>query len=249
MTADKLISVVIPCYNEIENARPMCERVRGIFAEELPLYEYELIFIDNHSADGTREALAEMCDEYSEVKAIFNVRNFGAFNSPFHGMLQAAGDCVIVLACDNQEPAELIPEFVKRWENGAEVVCGVQSGSKENRIVRSFRSLYYKLMKTGTDLDYIEHFTGFGLYDRSFVELLRSLDDPMPFLRGMVAEFGSRVEKVYYEQPKRLGGKTHHSFMNLYDAAMVSFTSYTSMGLRVVTLFGFLWFSYSPSTL
>lgn len=236
----KKVSIVIPCYNETDNVGLMSDCIRGMFDGELKAYDREIIFIDNASTDGTREKIRTICKEHSDVKAIFNNRNYGAFSSPFHAMLQADGDCVIILACDFQEPPELIPEFIRKWEEGAEVVCGVQSGSRENKIVRAFRNMYYRLMRMGTDLDYIDHFTGFGLFDRSFVEILREADDPLPFLRGMVVEFGSRIEKVYYEQPKRMHGKTHHGFLQLYDAAMISFTSYTSMGLRLVTLFGFI---------
>lgn len=236
----KMISVIVPCYNEKGNAEPMCQAICRLFEEELTDYRYELIFIDNCSTDGTREILRKLCETREHVKAIFNVRNFGAFNSPVYGMLQTEGDCTVLLACDFQEPVELIPEFIRKWEEGAQVVAGVRKGSRQNRLMYGIRSLYYRLMRAGTDLQTIDHFTGFGLYDRRFLEVLRQIDDPMPFLRGMVAEFGGDVGRVYYDQPKRASGKTHHSLFGLYDAAMVSFTSYTSMGLRTVTFLGFL---------
>ena len=236
----KTISVVVPCYNEAGNVQHMCEAIQDLFAGELSSYDYELIFIDNHSTDGTREILRELCEKHDRVRTIMNVRNFGAFNSPIYGMLQAKGECTVLIACDFQEPVELIPRFVEEWENGARVVAGVRSGHRQNRLMYAIRSLYYRLMRMGTDLDTIDHFTGFGLYDRKFLDVLRQIDDPMPFLRGMVAEFGGDVKKVAYEQVNRRSGKTHHSFYSLYDAAMISFTSYTSMGLRFVTLLGFL---------
>ena len=236
----KTISVIVPCYNEEGNVEPMCEAICSLFEGELKDYQYELIFIDNHSTDGTREILRKLCDSRENVRAILNVRNFGAFNSPVYGMLQTKGDCTVLLACDFQEPVELIPEFIREWEQGATVVAGVRKGSRQNKLMYGIRSLYYRLIRVGTDLDTIDHFTGFGLYDRKFLEILRQIDDPIPFLRGMVAEFGGNVSKVYYDQPKRASGKTHHSFAGLYDAAMISFTSYTSMGLRTVTFLGFL---------
>ena len=236
----KKISVVVPCYNEKENVSLMGEALLNLMDEELSSYDSEIIFIDNASNDGTQEEIRTLCGKDSRVKAIFNVRNFGAFSSPVYGMLQATGDCAIMIACDFQEPIECIVEFVKKWEEGADVVAGVQSGSTENKIKYGFRSLFYKLMGWGSQLDYIEHFTGFGLYDRSFLEILKEVDDPQPFIRGMVVEFGGNIEKVYYEQPKRKHGKTHHSFFDLYDGAMLSFTSYTSTGLRLITILGFI---------
>lgn len=234
----KTISVIVPCFNEEENVEKMCHALLDLFRGELHGYDYELIFIDNHSEDDTRAIIRRLCEENRNVRAIFNARNYGAFNSPVHALLQANGDCAIGIACDFQEPVELIPAFVKKWEEGAGVVAGVQSGSHENPFVYGLRSLYYKLVKAGSHLDYIEHFTGFGLYDRSFLEIVRIMDDPLPFIRGMVAEFGSNVEKVYYRQPRRERGKSHNGFFELYDAAMLSFTSYTGMGLRIMSLCG-----------
>ena len=235
----KTISVVIPCYNDAGNVEQMSNEVAHLFDSELKDYNYELIFIDNYSEDGTRDILRKLCSENKNVKAILNARNFGVNNSPVYGMLQASGDCVVLMACDFQEPVGTIKDFVHEWEKGAQVVAGVRSGSKQNPIMYGIRSLYYKLINKGSGIDTIDHFTGFGLYDRKFVETVRTINDPTPFIRGMVAEFGCNVKTVYYEQAKRKTGKTHHSFADLYDIAMVSFTSYTSMGLRAVTFLGF----------
>lgn len=238
----KKVSIMIPCYNEVENVQPISEAVIRVFQEKLPEYDYEILFIDNCSNDGTRNKIEEICSKNRKIKAIFNVTNFGQFNSPFYGMCQTTGDCTICLCCDFQDPPELIPVFVREWEKGHKIVSGIKTSSKESSFVYFLRTMYYKLMKNFSDVRMIEHFTGFGLYDRTFISLLKELDDPIPFVRGIVAEYGSgfNMKEVEYEQPKRRAGKTHNNFLSLYDAAMLSITSYTKMGLRVATLLGFV---------
>lgn len=238
----KKISILIPCYNEIENVELMSESVINVLNEALPQYDYELLFIDNCSTDGTRDVLEKICAKNKKIKAILNVTNFGQFNSPFHGMCQTTGDCTISMCCDFQDPVELIPRFVEEWEKGHKIVSGIKSSSKENPIIYLLRTIYYKMIKNMSDTEMIEHFTGFGLYDKTFIDILRELDDPIPFLRGIVAEYGhgfNRIE-VEYEQAKRRAGKTHNNFYTLYDAAMLSITSYTKVGLRLATMLGFL---------
>lgn len=237
----KKISIMIPCYNETENVVPISEAVIKELEKSLPQYDYEILFIDNCSTDGTRAKLEQLCENNKKIKAIFNVTNFGQFNSPFYGMCQTTGDCTIVLCCDFQDPIELIPVFVKKWEEGHKIVSGVKTSSKENGFIYFLRSVYYKTIKNMSSVEMIEHFTGFGLYDKSFIALMRELNDPIPFLRGIVAEYGSgfnRVE-VEYQQAERRAGKTHNNFYSLYDAAMLSFTSYTKVGLRLATFLGF----------
>lgn len=234
----KKISVLIPCYNEEENVVPMSEAIVNLFTTELTDYDYELLFIDNDSHDNTRPLLREICSKNPKVKAIFNAKNFGQFNSPYYGILQTTGDCTISMVCDFQDPIELIPQYIKEWENGYKIVIGIKTSSKENPIMYRLRGLYYKLIKKFSDVEQIEHFTGSGLYDREFVEVLRGLKDPTPFLRGIVAELGYKRKEIPYEQPQRRAGKTHNNFYRLYDAAMLSITSYTKIGLRLCTFFG-----------
>lgn len=236
----KKISVLIPCYNEVENVVPMSEAVTGILETELSAYDYELVFIDNCSSDGTREKLEEICAKNKKIKAIFNVTNFGQFNSPFYGMCQTTGDCTISMCCDFQDPVEMLPQFVKEWENGYKIVSAIKTSSKENPFIRLLRTIYYKMIRNMSDVKMIEHFTGFGLYDKTFIELLRQLDDPMPFLRGIVAEYGFKRKEIAYQQAKRRAGKTKNNFYTLYDAAMLSITSYTKVGLRLATILGFV---------
>ena len=236
----KKISVMIPCYNEEENVVPMSEAVTELFEKELPQYDYEILFIDNASTDNTRPLLRQICEKNPKVKAIFNAKNFGQFNSPFYGMLQTTGDCTITMVCDFQDPLDLIPKYLKEWEDGYKIVVGVKTKSKENPLIYHLRSLYYKFVKKFSDVEQIEHFTGSGLYDKDFIAVLRDLHDPTPFLRGIVAELGFRIKTIEYEQPKRRAGKTHNNFWTLYDAAMLSITSYTKIGLRIATFIGMI---------
>ncbi len=234
----KKISILVPCYNEEENVLAMSRALTEVMNSSLSSYDYEIVFIDNHSTDKTREIIESICALDKKIKAIFNCKNFGQFNSPYYGMLQCTGDCVITVCADFQDPVELIPTFVKEWENGYKIVCGIKTSSKENKLMRLFRTCYYKIIKKMSSTEQIEHFTGFGLYDRSFIEVLRDLKDPTPFLRGIVAELGPERKEIEYEQAKRRAGKTHNNFFTLYDAAMLSFTSYTKIGLRLATFLG-----------
>lgn len=236
----KKISVMIPCYNEEENARSIYEAVRDELLRSCPNYDYEILFIDNKSQDRTREIIREICKEDPRVKAIFNAKNFGQFNSPYYGILQTTGDCTITMCADFQDPVDLIPRFVEEWEKGYKIVIGRKTESKENPFVYFLRGCYYKLIKKMSSCEQIEQFTGFGLYDSSFVQTMRDLKDPTPFIRGIVAELGPERKEIEYTQPQRRAGKTHNNWYSLYDAAMLSFTSYTKVGLRLATFIGFI---------
>lgn len=235
----KKISVMIPCYNEEGNVRPLYEAVRKELETNCPSYDYEILFIDNKSQDQTRQLIREICAEDKCVKAIFNTRNFGQFNSPYYGLLQTSGDCAIVLCADFQDPVEMISQFVHEWENGYKIVIGRKTRSKENPLVYFLRGCYYKLIRKMSSVDMIEQFTGFGLYDKSFVQVMRELKEPTPFMRGIVAELGPERREIEYTQPQRRAGKTHNNWYSLFDAAMLSFTSYTKVGMRVAEFFGF----------
>lgn len=235
---DKKISIVIPTYNEEENVKPLSEEIIKEIESNLKDYDYEILFVDNHSTDSTKDRIREICCLNNKVKAIFNAKNFGPFNSPYYGLLQATGDCVILMCADFQDPIDMIPRFVAAWEEGYKIAIGIKTSSKENRLMYAFRTLYYKLIKKFSDVEQIEHFTGFGLYDSEFIEVLRKLDDPSPFLRGIVAELGFERKEIPYEQNKRRAGKTSYNMYRLYDAAMLSFTSYTKIGLRLATFIG-----------
>ncbi|HPE27436.1 MAG: glycosyltransferase family 2 protein [Saccharofermentanaceae bacterium] len=234
----KKISILIPCYNEQDNVVPMSTAISDLFANELSQYDYELVFIDNDSHDNTRPLLREICERNKHVKAILNAKNFGQFNSPYYGTLQTTGDCTICMVCDFQDPIDMIPKYIHEWENGYKIVIGIKTTSKENKLMYFLRSCYYSMIKKFSNVEQIEHFTGSGLYDKDFVKVLRNLKDPKPFLRGIVGELGFARKEIPYEQPKRRAGKTHNNFYSLYDAAMLSFTSYTKIGLRIATIGG-----------
>lgn len=230
---------MVPCYNEEENVVPLSEAVIATLEKDLPEYDYEILFIDNCSKDKTREKLILLCSKNKKIKAIFNTKNFGQFNSPYYGLCQTTGDCTICLCADFQDPIDMIPKFVHEWENGYKIVCGIKTSSKENKIMYFLRGVYYKTIKKMSEVEQIEQFTGFGLYDKSFIQVLRDLKDPTPFLRGIVAELGPERKEIPYEQQERRAGKTNNNWYRLYDAAMLSFTSYTKIGLRLATFIGF----------
>ena len=235
----KKVSVLIPTYNELDNVGPLSEAITAEF-RKLPQYDYEIIFIDNNSKDGTRDRIRALCAGDPHIKAIFNAKNFGQSNSPYYGLTQTTGDCAIMMCADFQDPVELIPVFLREWENGYNIVSAIKTTSKENKFIRFLRTCYYKALKKLSDVEQIEHFTGFGLYDRSFLEIMRNLNDPTPFLRGIVAEFGTKRKEIPYEQQLRKSGKSSNNFFTLYDLAMLSFTSYTKIGLRLATFIGLL---------
>ena len=234
------ISIVIPTFNEEENVKPLSEAIISEMEKNLSNYSFEILFIDNDSTDKTREIIQQIASNDKRVKAIFNAKNFGQFNSPYYGLCQTSGDCTILMCADFQDPVEMIPTLVKEWEKGYKIVSAIKTTSRENPIMRFLRTCYYKLIKKMSDVEQIEHFTGFGLYDKSFIDVLRKLEDPTPFLRGIVAELGFRRKEIPYEQQKRRAGKTHNNWYTLYDAAMLSFTSYTKIGMRVATIIGFI---------
>lgn len=236
----KKISVVVPTFNEEDNVEPMAKAISELFQNELKKYDYELIFIDNDSHDTTRIKLRALCQQCEKVKAIFNATNFGWMRSPVYGLQQTDGDAAVLLCADFQEPVEMIPKFVKEWEDGYKIVVGIKKSSKESKIMYFLRTCYYNLIGKFATVQQIEHFTGFGLYDRKFIEILRDLHDPMPYIKGIVAELGFKRKEVAYEQQKRKAGKSKGSFWNLYDTAMLGITSYTKMFLRLATIGGFI---------
>jgi polyisoprenyl-phosphate glycosyltransferase len=234
----KFVSVLTPCFNEEENVRPLYEQVKAVFAG-LGQYTYEHIFIDNASTDRTVAILKEIAREDPNVKIIVNARNFGHIRSPYHALLQANGDAVIGLAADFQDPPTLIPEFLRRWEEGYKVVLGVKASSKETAVMYALRTAYYNLVKRLADVELTQHVTGFGLFDRQVVEVLRKIDDPYPYFRGLIADIGFPSYKIAYQQPQRVRGITKNNFYTLYDLAMLGITNHSKVPLRLATVAGF----------
>ena len=234
----KTISILIPTYNEEENITLAYQRVTSVMKGLVSKYNYEIVFIDNGSTDKSRDMIRELCKEDRRVKAIFNAKNFGQSRSHFYGLTQMTGDAVVLVHADLQNPPELIPKFVEKWENGAKVVIGIKNKSRENGIVYFVRGIYYKLMKHMSEVEQIEHFTDFELLDQSFIQVLKTIDDPLPYLRGIVSEMGFGMEKIYYTQDKRTHGKSHANFFKLYDFAMLGITSYSKALMRMSTFVG-----------
>lgn len=235
----KKVSILVPTYNEIENVEDLSSAIIEEMGK-ISQYDYEIIFIDNDSKDGTRKKLRELCEGNKKIKAIFNAKNFGQNNSPYYGLLQTTGDCAILMCADFQDPVDMIPKLIAEWEAGYKIVSAIKTTSRENKMMRFLRTCYYKLIKKFSEVEQIEHFTGFGLYDHTFIQVLRELEDPTPFLRGIVAELGFKRKEIPYEQQKRKAGKSKNNLYSLYDIAMLSFTSYTKIGLRLATFVGFI---------
>ena len=235
----KTISIVTPCYNEEENVERLYEAVKAIF-QTLPQYAYEHIFIDNASIDKTVTILKRIGQKDKNVKVIVNVRNFGAVRSPYYGLLQARGDAAILLVADFQDPLHLIPEFIKKWEEGYKIVIGTKPKSRENVLMFHIRSLFYNIISKISETKLIKNFTGFGLYDKEFLEVLRNLNESYPYFRGLIADLGYERYEFSYIQPKRERGKSNQRFYALYDLAMLGFVNHSKLPIRIASIFGFV---------
>jgi glycosyltransferase involved in cell wall biosynthesis len=234
----KRISIVTPCFNEEENVATVYERVKAVFASR-PEYTYEHIFIDNASTDETVTILKGLAAVDPGVKIIINARNFGHIRSPYHALLQATGDAVILLVSDLQDPPEMIADFLTKWEEGYPVVLGVKVEAEESALFYAVRSFYYKLVARLADVRLTENNTGFGLFDQKIIDILRKLDDPYPYFRGLIADIGFESFKIPYKQPTRKRGFTKNNFYTLYDIAMLGITNHSKVPLRLLTLGGF----------
>lgn len=236
----KTITVVTACYNEEENIREVYTQVREVFRKKLNGYAYTHLFIDNSSEDRTVDLLREIANQDQNVKVIVNSRNFGHIRSPYHGLIQGDGDAVISIVADLQDPPEMIVDFVKKWEAGYDIVVAVKNQSRENKVMYSIRTLYYKILKKLSDVNIFENFTGFGLYDKKIICILRAINDPYPFFRGIISELGFKVATVNYTQPRRERGITKNNFFTLYDMGILGIISNSKVPLRIATFFGFI---------
>jgi len=234
----KTVSIMVPTYNEEGNVELLYDAIINEFKINVKKYDYEIVFIDNCSSDKTRQKLIKLCKKDEKVKAIFNAKNFGQLKSPYYGILQTTGECSIMMVADFQDPVEMIHKFIDEWEKGYKIVIGIKNSSKESKLFYFLRSCYYKLIKKIASTEQIEHFTGFGLYDKEFIEVLRTLNDPMPYFRGIISEIGFERKEINYEQPKRLHGKSKNNFFSLYDIGMLGITSYSKVMIRLATLLG-----------
>jgi len=235
----KLISIVSPCYNEEGNIENLYRKVMAVI-DGLMDYEFEYIFIDNNSVDQTSTILRSIASQDKRVKLIFNIRNFGHIRSPYWGIMQAKGDAVIYLASDLQDPPELISEFIRSWELGWKVVFGIKPKAQKGKIFHFVRSLYYKILDAMSDVKIIQNATGFGLYDKDVIQQFKNIQDPYPFLRGLVCELGYPIKTIEFTQPSRVSGVTKNNWLSLYDIGMLGIVSHTIFPLRLASLMGYL---------
>jgi glycosyltransferase involved in cell wall biosynthesis len=236
----KLITIITPCYNEELNVREIHRRVMAM-AAQLPEYRFEHLFADNASKDGTVAILRGMASDDPSVKVIVNARNFGPDRSGMHAILQAEGDAVGSIAADCQDPPELFVEMIREWEKGSPIVAAIKNSSDESGMMYRLRTAYYRLVARLANVEILEHFTGFGLYDRSVVEQIRNnFRDPYPYFRGVIAELGLPCAKVFYNQNRRERGFTKNNFYSLYDFAMLGITNLSKVPLRLVIGCGFV---------
>ncbi len=232
------ISVVTPCYNEEANVQELYDRIKQVFAE-LPGYNYEHIFIDNASTDSTVDSVKKLCNQDKNVKLICNTRNFGHIRSPVYGLMQSNADATMLLASDLQDPPELIKDFIAGWEQGYKVVIGVKNQSEESPLFYAIRKLFYNSLGKISDVKLVKNYTGTGLYDRKVIDILRLIDDPYPYFRGLIADLGFEKKIIYFKQPVRKRGFSKNNFYTLYDIGMLGIVSYSRVPLRLATLAGF----------
>ena len=234
-----LISIVTPTYNEIDNIEELLRRVKLSIAH-LDQYDFDFLVIDNCSSDGTQAKLKDLASQDLKVKVILNARNFGHIRSPYYGILQSQGDATIYLASDLQDPPEMIPEFIKDWENGYKLVMAIKPVSKSSPVMHALRKAYYRFIDKISEVEIIKDSTGFGLYDKKVLDKLREINDPYPFLRGLICELGYEVKTIPFVQPRRLRGLTKNNFYTLFDIAMLGMVSHSKVPIRVAALVGFL---------
>ena len=235
----KHISVMTPCYNEEGNIRNIYNAVKEQF-DKMPQYTYEHIFIDNYSTDNSRKILRELATEDSNVKVILNARNFGPNRSGSYGMLQGTGDALICIVCDLQDPPEMIPTFLQKWEEGYKVVLGQKTKSKENPLMFQVRKLYYKIMEKLSETEHLTNVTGYGLFDKEVLDMIKWMDDPDPYIRGLVTQLGYKWCLVEYTQQERTSGKSSYNFNRYFDYAITGLTHVSKKPLRIVTLVGLI---------
>ena len=235
----KIISIICPCFNENDVIENFYKELYFV-TNKIKNYSFNYIFIDNCSTDGTKEKLLKFAKNNKDVKLIFNSRNFGHIRSPYWGFLQSTGDASIFIATDLQEPPKLIKDFLVYWEQGYKVVLAVKSKSKTNFLMHNLRKLYYSFLDSISEVKQIKNSTGFGLYDKKFVDLVKQVNDPYPYMRGFVNEFGLKYKEVEFIQDTRKGGITKNNFFTLYDLAILGIVSHSKIPIRISIFFGFL---------
>ncbi len=235
----KKISIVTPCYNEKGNIEELYERITNVMSS-LINYDYEILIIDNDSDDGTIDIIKKIASNDKRVKLIINNRNYGHIRSPYWGILQSHGDATVYLASDLQDPPELIRDFIIAWEGGYKIAMATKPESEEGIIFNQLRKIYYKFLNKISNVKLVENATGFGIYDLSVIEQLRAINDPYPYLRGLVSEMGYKIKVIFFNQPSRKRGISKNNFYTLYDIAMLGIVSHSMVPIRIASIGGFL---------
>lgn len=235
----KKISIVTPCYNEEANIRLCYEAVRDTFASALPDYDYEHIFCDNASQDGSEAILRELARDDSRVRVVLNSRNFGPFHNLFNGNRNSDGDATIVmLAADLQDPVEIIPEMVAKWEEGFKVVYGVRANRKESRLLRQCRAVFYKLVSGMTNFHVPQGAGEFQLIDRQVLKAVLQHEDYYPYMRGIIANCGFKAKGITYDMKPRKRGISSGNAYRLFDQAVNGLISFTNVPMRLAIFIG-----------
>ena len=235
----KLISIVTPTFNEKDNIELLLNRIKEVI-KPLDQYEFEILVIDNCSTDGTQEKIRELAEKDKRIKAIFNTRNFGHIRSPYYGIMNSSGVATIYMASDFQDPPELIPQFIEEWEKGWRLVMAIKPISEGSKLMHFIRRKYYGLIDKISDITILRDSTGFGLYDETVIENLRKINDPYPFLRGLICELGYPIKSIQFTQPRRIRGITKNNFYTLFDIAMLGIVSHSKVPIRIAALSGFI---------
>tara|TARA_A100001011_G_scaffold10551_1_gene11646 strand:- start:975 stop:1904 length:930 start_codon:yes stop_codon:yes gene_type:complete len=233
----KKISIITPTFNEEKNIEKLCSEI----SKEMSKldYDYEHIIIDNHSNDQTISILKKIAEKDKKLKIIINTRNFGHIRSPIYGMLQATGDACILMNSDFQDPIELIPQYIREWEQGSQIILGQRSSSDENFFMNSFKDFFYKFINKISDVPLMRNTTGSGLFTKNIVDQIRKIDDPYPYFRGLLSEISSQIKLIQFHQPKRSGGETKNNFYTLYDIGVLGIVKHSKLPLRLMTFIGF----------
>ena len=242
----KKISIITPTFNEEQNIKKLCLEISKEISKTN--YDYEHIVIDNSSTDNTIKILKELSKKSKNLKVIINKKNFGHIRSPMHGMFQASGDVVILMMSDFQDPIELITQYIKEWENGSKVVMGQKDSSDENFLIHHIKNIGYKFINKISDDPLLINTTGSGLYDKSIIDIIKKIDDPYPYFRGLISEITNETKLIKYHQPKRTKGKTKNNFYTLYDIGILGIVKHSKIPLRLMTIFGFLFSFFSILT-
>lgn len=233
----KLISIISPTYNEVDNVDELYKRVSTVMGQ-YPQYEFEYLIIDNASTDGTDLKLKEIAALDKRVKVIINTRNFGHIRSPYWGIIQTTGDATVYLASDLQDPPELIPELIRLWEAGNKIVLATKPVSATNAVIHALRRNYYRFLDAISEIDLVKDTTGFGIYDKVVIDKMREIGDPYPYLRGLVCELGYPIKTIDFNQPARKRGLSKNNFYTLYDIAMLGIISHSLVPIRIASFFG-----------